>query len=725
MKTARQYAKPRPNLNTPSDLVDEYPEFQSVLYPRFLKSIIKRFRSDFKTRFATFGFLTDAFLLNLCFFAVYFFRKSNLIISLPYLKLFLVMNLVWLPVSLLTQKFTLARYRDFNSSFFTVFKSTLYMTYVLSFIIIILNLLAFSRAHVFGTCLLYGTFQIIFVGMYFITHRNSIHLPGIRAEVYSHDLQYSFSFRKLFADFMLVTGAFYTLNYFKRSTFMLNTEYEKALLLIYGVWFVTSIYTGKFYQRRHSNLVHAITPFIKSLVLNVAVTSLIVFFFRLSFYSRLHIFGTFFVLGFAEIVLYFLYSDLPIKDHSEIKDIESIDETKAIFKQENLLDEKENFTPAKDVLYPVKKELERRYLKAWPEVLSFLKEYIDFSQIDAADTVVLKQENLKKLEPLRIKSFDIDGTVSPRDTVQRIRVIENKSVRLLVNLHKVNDIRRINRYFLEVHKKLYNNGYFIARVETIRTHKQKILSKFPPYIGFTVYYMNFIVSRIFPKIPLLKNLYFSCTRGKNRVLSQAEVLGRLYFCGFKVIASREINNCLYLVARKIKNASIDKNPSYGPVIKLRRIGYGGKIIYINKLRTMHPYSEYLQEYIYENFKLNANGKFKNDFRVTNWGRLFRKFWVDEFPQIANFFRGDLAFIGVRALSSHYFNLYPKDLQSLRIQFYPGLVPPYYADMPKSFEEIVASERKYLKLKQKHPFTTDVKYLFKACYNIIFKRARSN
>jgi hypothetical protein len=44
---------------------------------------------------------------------------------------------------------------------------------------------------------------------------------------------------------------------------------------------------------------------------------------------------------------------------------------------------------------------------------------------------------------------------------------------------------------------------------------------------------------------------------------------------------------------------------------------------------MHPYSEYLQEYIYENNKLQQGGKFNNDFCVTTLGRIMRKTWIDE------------------------------------------------------------------------------------------------
>jgi len=122
--------------------------------------------------------------------------------------------------------------------------------------------------------------------------------------------------------------------------------------------------------------------------------------------------------------------------------------------------------------------------------------------------------------------------------------------------------------------------------------------------------------------------------------------------------------------------------------------------------------------------LDEKGKIKDDFRMTGWGKVFRKLWIDELPQIINWFRGEVSLVGVRALSQHFFDLYPEDMQKLRVQFKPGLVPPYYADMPKNFEEILESERCYLLRKKEKPFTTDIIYFCKAFYNIIFRHARS-
>ncbi len=144
-----------------------------------------------------------------------------------------------------------------------------------------------------------------------------------------------------------------------------------------------------------------------------------------------------------------------------------------------------------------------------------------------------------------------------------------------------------------------------------------------------------------------------------------------------------------------------------------------------KLRTMHPYAEYLQEYVYDMSDLQEGGKFKDDFRITTIGKIFRKFWLDELPMFINFFRGELKLVGVRPLSKHYFSLYNKDLQEKRIKTKPGLIPPFYVDMPKTLDEIQASEMKYLLAYAKHPFRTDWKYFWIAVWNIVFRKARSS
>jgi lipopolysaccharide/colanic/teichoic acid biosynthesis glycosyltransferase len=207
-------------------------------------------------------------------------------------------------------------------------------------------------------------------------------------------------------------------------------------------------------------------------------------------------------------------------------------------------------------------------------------------------------------------------------------------------------------------------------------------------------------------------------------LSKAETFGRLYSCGFEVVCEKKIGNELYFMARKIRVPFFDYSPTYGPLIRLKRFGKNGKLFGVYKARTMHPYSEYLQDYIYRMNDLDEGGKFKDDFRVTTLGKIMRKFWLDEFPMFINVFKGDMKLVGVRPLSRHYFSLYSEELKEKRLKFKPGLVPPFYVDMPKTLEEIMASEMCYLEAYEKHPLLTDWRYFWMAMYNIFIKRARS-
>jgi lipopolysaccharide/colanic/teichoic acid biosynthesis glycosyltransferase len=294
----------------------------------------------------------------------------------------------------------------------------------------------------------------------------------------------------------------------------------------------------------------------------------------------------------------------------------------------------------------------------------------------------------------------------------------------IINLMKINSIRYLNKFFEVVNGKLNTGGIFIGRAEVYSTRKERILRYYPPVINYLVYTLDFLLNRVAPKLPFTKQVYFALTGGRERVLSRTETLGRLYSCGFEVIDDKEVNDLYYFIVRKTREPYFDNNPTYGALIKLNRVGKDGKIIGIYKLRTMHPYSEYLQPYIYEKNKLREGGKFRDDFRVTTLGAFARKVWIDELPMFINLIRGEVKLVGVRPLSRHFFNLYTPELKEKRIRTKPGLIPPYYADMPKTLEEVMASESKYLDEYFRHPIRTDLKYLLKALYQIIFRFARS-
>jgi hypothetical protein len=285
-------------------------------------------------------------------------------------------------------------------------------------------------------------------------------------------------------------------------------------------------------------------------------------------------------------------------------------------------------------------------------------------------------------------------------------------------------MRYINKFFEAVNLKLPNGGQYMGCAETKELRKQRILRKYPPLLNWIYYFMDFVIKRIFPKFRITRRLYFLLTRGENRVMTRAEILGRLYSCGFEIQEEGQVNGKYFFLVNKIKEPAYNDDASYSLIIRLPRIGKDGKMIRVYKMRTMHAYAEYLQYYIYNTHNLKEGGKFNNDFRISMAGRVIRTLWLDELPMLINWFRGEVKLVGVRPLTEHYFKLYSKEHQERRITYKPGLVPPYYADLPKTIEEIEESERRFLNAYDKHPFRTNWRYFWRAFYNIVFKHARS-
>ena len=92
--------------------------------------------------------------------------------------------------------------------------------------------------------------------------------------------------------------------------------------------------------------------------------------------------------------------------------------------------------------------------------------------------------------------------------------------------------------------------------------------------------------------------------------------------------------------------------------------------------------------------------------------------------IWNIIKGDIKLVGGRPISNHYFSLYSEELKKKRILYKPGFIPPYYVDLPKSLDEIIESELKYLNNYEKAPLKTDIKYLFMALKNVFIRGIRS-
>lgn len=154
------------------------------------------------------------------------------------------------------------------------------------------------------------------------------------------------------------------------------------------------------------------------------------------------------------------------------------------------------------------------------------------------------------------------------------------------------------------------------------------------------------------------------------------------------------------------------------------IGQDRKPIKVFKLRTMIPDADkHLEQVVAGGFDNHGNPI--NDNRITPTGKILRKYWIDELPQLYNIVKGDLAPVGIRPMREKDWARYPDDLVEEALNYKPGFLGvPYAFPNDGDFDQHIEHLKGYLAEKKKHPILTDVKYGLKILGGIIFKGIRS-
>jgi hypothetical protein len=505
----------------------------------------------------------------------------------------------------------------------------------------------------------------------------------------------------LLADIIILTISFLALIWTKPASLRFYLPSHTPLFLGLAVmWIIVSVLNGKMHRGKIINFSTLYTRILTSNIIAVSITALAMYSIRAIQYSRTIVLGTAILATFLELVfgsVYMAYKKAGIQDFEDNdKDISEkipteYDLVKGVNRNVTRVDEQSDVNPG--IAMAIEKE-------CGPEMAMAILKMTSCNFTDL--TAVLSTTTIFNITSLTKEKYDY-----------------------IINLHKLNDIKRLDSFLEAVNSKLALKGFFFCCVETKDQRKRRLLKKFPPVFNYIYYTFDFVIKRILPKLKFTQRLYYFLTRGENAVLSRAEALGRISRAGFRIRQESFIGNQLCIEAKKNGEPIPLHGSIYGPLIALPRVGKGGVMFKVYKLRTMHPYSEYIQKYIYEKHDLQNGGKFKNDFRITSWGAICRRTFVDELPMLMNLFRGNMKLVGVRPLSKQYYELYRKDVQERRIKYKPGLIPPFYFDLPGDLDAIQTSELKYLDLYDKNPFYTDFRYFWKSCWNILFRKARSN
>ena len=504
-----------------------------------------------------------------------------------------------------------------------------------------------------------------------------------------------FIFKWLLPSISILLLTYIFIIYLQTGTFHYTILHEQNFLVLITSWGLGTLLTNRYKELNSKNHYYEISPYLKGAILTTLFITFFYYALRLDSFSINIVYKTVIIHSSIEISIFLLYFFGRYKGngHHEYPQ-------RKIFKDVNA-----------------------------QEFLTADNSNNKLNQLDNQNilfkALIKSKINLKvKLSTFILNSLQTKNILSEKLTIlsdypsKSIGTLTDLSQQFLINNHKLNDCRRINEYLLSAYAKLETGGLLFGKIIPLEDFTLNLRKKMPHFLFLIILPFHFFLHRVLPKLSFTKQLYFYITKGKNRVISKSELLGRLAFCGYQLVDEIMVDGNFYFISKKKKTVSKENYPSYGPIVKLKRVGYKGEFLNIYKLRTMYPYSEFIQGDIYEKNHLDKSGKMKGDFRITSWGKIFRKYFIDEIPQLYNWLKGDINFVGVRALSEHYFSLYPTDLQRKRVTFKPGLVPPYYADLPQSFDEIVESERRYLIQKEKSPIITDIKYLFKSIKNIL-------
>ena len=157
-----------------------------------------------------------------------------------------------------------------------------------------------------------------------------------------------------------------------------------------------------------------------------------------------------------------------------------------------------------------------------------------------------------------------------------------------------------------------------------------------------------------------------------------------------------------------------------PFYLQKRLGRGGKIFTMVKLRTMQADAErQLREYLARDAlartEWEAYQKLKNDPRITRMGSFLRKSSMDELPQLWNVLIGDMSLVGPRPMLPEQSPLYPGNAYYL---LRPGITGPWQVSdrNTSTFAQRADFDAAY---ERTLSFTTDVKVLF-APVGVVFR-----
>ena len=281
----------------------------------------------------------------------------------------------------------------------------------------------------------------------------------------------------LLIDIVILTISFLFLIWTKpaslRSYLPSHTPFFLALVLM---WIVVSLLNGKMDKSRIINYTSLFTRILTSNFIAISILALVMYSIRSYNYSRTIVLGTALIATFLELIIGSVYM---------------------AFKKAVLQNEEFEKKPS---------ELDLVNGLNWNGVRGD-----EHSAVNPRIALAIEKECGSEMALAILKmtcsNFSDRMAVLSTTTAFNISSLIKDKYDYIINLHKLNDIKKLDPFLDAVNAKLEMKGYFFCVVETKDQRKTRLLNKYPPLLNYIYYFFDFIVKRILPKLKFTRGIY--------------------------------------------------------------------------------------------------------------------------------------------------------------------------------------------------------------------------
>ncbi|HNX01541.1 MAG TPA: hypothetical protein PKK33_09270, partial [Candidatus Cloacimonadota bacterium] len=260
------------------------------------------------------------------------------------------------------------------------------------------------------------------------------------------------SFLFFLIDFVFVYFSFLFIVKLRGGSHVIIQNYLIPLISFGVIWIITSMMGGKYRIHREMSYGEMLIQVLKTDTYALTICLFLIIFLQKFYYSRMLVFGTIILTTVSELVIYsIIYFSLRFKhDDAAYANTSLVATEDKIKVSETSLDD---LTKQKIIKLPYAPEFqvsnteEAVIVKLWQSYLSNQQQLFDF--ID---------------ESIDLTKFSKNRTyVINSEVFYNIETIDTNSQELFINLHKINDLRRLNRYFIRVNQNLVQGGVYVLK----------------------------------------------------------------------------------------------------------------------------------------------------------------------------------------------------------------------------------------------------------------------